>query len=151
MIYTDVVPPRKYKKFLSPREVVAGAPNTIKLTVKNIGKETFPGGKILESKVYMEFYIGMSVLTISGKVTPKLPTIQPNETFSIELKGWRPYCPGLWRISTKIKSKDNVKVKYYQTPKATPREDEWIAALYAVDRHQLDLSLLLKQLSSKMR
>lgn len=144
MISAKVKPPKEYRKLLSPIEVVAFAINNVELTIRNIGKETFPGGKISEGKILIEFFIGMSTVTVSTKVTPRLPAIPPNETLSRDFK-WSPYCPGLWRISMKIISKDNTPIQYYQRRKGTPKEKEWVYALYAVDPHQLDLTLLLEE------
>ena len=145
LIVPKVFPPRKYRKFLAFFEAVTSTPNTIKFEIKNIGKETFPGGEIPKGCVNFEQVVGMATFTQPFRVTPEVPTIQPNETGTVNLKGWNPFSPGLWKILMKIKSKDNANIEFYQTSNGSPLEDEWNQTVYAVDRHQLDLTLLLER------
>lgn len=148
-IYPTLVPPRKYKKFLSYFEVVATTENTIELTIENIGKKTFPGGKLAKPHVDFEMPIGFATLSSSRGVNPEIPPIEPNKSFSIKIE-WFPRSPGIWRITTKIKPRNRAKIEYYQSPKAPPlEEDEWFQILYAVDRHQLDLTLRLERFLKK--
>jgi len=144
-IFPQIVAPQKYQEFLSFFEAVASAPNTLKLIIQNIGKEMFPGGKISEGRINWEATIGMATFTQSRAVAPELPPIQPEETFTLKVENWIPFNPGLLRLRMKITANDSAKIEYYQSLTSPLPEDEWYQFVYAVDRHQLDLVLLLKQ------
>jgi len=144
-----VIAPKKYKEFLSFFELVTGEPNTLKFNVENIGQETFPGGEIKE--VTWETPLGITTLSQLRDLVASLPAIKPKESHVITLEKWVPWAPGICQIKMKIKSKDDSKIEYYQRPAGPPMEDEWFQFFYAVDRHHLDQTLLLKQLLAKRR
>jgi len=142
--------PRKYKKFLVDVEIVTSIPNNISLTVENIGKETFPGGKISQSSVYFEQFVGMATLTETIKVPMKIPALEPGETFKIIAKRLYALSVGVGKIRIKIEANDDAKVEYYQAKGNPPlKSDEWEHSISAVDRHQLDLTLLFQKFLNK--
>ena len=150
LIYPRVAPPRKYKRLLSFFEAVTGEENGFKLIVENVGEKTFPGGEIMSGgRIALETIMGVISFTQWRNVDPKLPPIEPKNRFTIRLPTWVPYSPGLYRVAFKIKSTDEEKIEYYQSLGGSPREDEWCQFIYVVDRHQLDLTLLLEQSLSK--
>lgn len=144
LITLDMKPPSKYRKLLSKNETISGKPTEITVSVKNIGNETLPDGGQLE--VFLKRPIGTGEFNIFVSPT-RMPAIKPDKAFGI--RGTEDLmAPGLWFITITAKFKDKKKIEYHQT-KGPHYEKQWLQPIYVIDRHQLDLTLLLKKLLRK--
>jgi len=141
LIRFKIIRPLGYKKFLSENETVSGKITRFRLKIKNIGEHPIPRGYII---LELERPTGMSSLTES--TTPiKISGIKCNETVSVSAVR-EMVAPGLWFLNATTRFKDKEKIAYYQSEKLEPDYDKWMRAFYVVDRHQLDLQIILKKL-----
>ena len=144
LVTLKLTAPRKYKEFLSGYETVTGFPTKFEVSMKNIGKNEFPGGRLVNDCVTFETYHGQANIGFSGRIVPsKIVKLKPGDVLAVE--GTQTFqIPGPWRVVVNMKAKDNAKINYYQTPTGLPSE-EGFQLIYVADHHQLDLALLLKK------
>lgn len=148
LITAKLIPPKKYKEFLLENETVAGLPTRFEILIKNIGKNEFPGGRFANDKGTFETSFAMTDVSVSFQIRPKkIDALKPGESLTIE-GSWNPSMPGPWRLVVNIEATDKAKIQYHQSPGSSPSAAGY-SFLYVVDRHQLDLALLLKRLLKK--
>ena len=144
LITLKIIPPKKYKAFLSEYETTTGLPTQLEIEIENIGKNRFPGAVFVEEQIVLETAIALrDVTTGGGVVPPKIRSLKPEEKVIIRCN-WTARIPGPSRVAMYITAKGNGKINFYRTRTGQPRE-EWHSVFYVVDRHQLDLALLLQK------
>jgi len=148
LITVETDPPKKYKELLSECETTTGLPTAFRNKIKNVGKNPFLGGEIVDKTIYFETSFGTVNYSQSITVAPsKIGSIEPGETDQI-IGTWTIPFPGPWRMMMGIEATDKKKIDFYQYQGGSPT-DKWFGIFYAVGRHQLDLALLLKALLNK--
>lgn len=148
LITAKIVPPKKYKKFLSGDETTTGFLTKFDLQMQNIGKNEFPGGFFVEESLRVETSIGIRTLLTKGRITPiKIGNLKSGDTRAIK-GAWTARVPGCARIVMDIKATDKEKIDFFQSLHGVPSK-EWTYVFNIVDRHQLDMVLILSKLLEK--
>jgi len=148
LVTAKIIPPKKYKKFLYRHETTTGLLSHVDVQIKNIGKNEFPGGVFDEEDLRLETAIGMKEIVITGTVTPPgVKSLKPEGTYTIDI-AWNAWVPGPSRVVMQMKAVDKGKIGFFRSLEGSPSE-EWSYIFNVVDRHQLDLALLLSKLLEK--
>jgi len=150
LIAPNLVVEPGFRELLSFNETVAARPMVVELHIRNIGEKAFPGGEISGGRFTFQTPLGIGIFKQERRADPsKIPNIPPRDIFVVKC-AWYPASPGLWEIGFKINAVDEEKIEYYQSETELPAlQDRWAQYIYAVDRHQLDSILLLKELLKK--
>lgn len=139
----------KYIPLLSDFEIVRGIKTTFRFRIINIGKTTFPGGKLEGGAIIFQKLMPMfsfeEFATIEQVEIPKLKPKQEH----IFITNFSARISGAHVIKMKIESNDKSKIGYYQVEKGHPLDKEWYTVMNVLDRERLDQILLLKKLLEK--
>ena len=148
-IEAGVLLPKKYRKKVEMFEIVRGIKTKFKFRFENLGKTTFPGGEILNSKIDFESLNSMLRINSAQEVKkPKIPKLKKGEKYDI-LLDFTPLLPGPHSVKLQIKAKDGQDIEYYTTSKGEPSEENWSLIMYIIDRESIDLLILLEECLSK--
>jgi hypothetical protein len=140
-----------YKPYVKTEllEIVSGESAKLKITIKNVSGETFPGGSIERWRILI-YGADISPLQIVRELTEeelaslKIPKLSPGAAHQIEYT-LLPTIPGIVEVSFKIASEDGKPVlhlKYLREEGA----DEFKFLLYALNRETLKILSLLNKI-----
>lgn len=146
LIVSKVTVDSKFSKLVKLNEVIRSEPFTVSLTIKNIGKNVFPGGTVKSLRV--SFGVGMEGLELHAGSEYTIPVLNPEaehtvkHTFSVIAtgSGW---------IHVTIEAADKQSVEYYQNVGGRARSDDWVYPLYCVEREMVEILFLLKNLAKR--
>jgi hypothetical protein len=147
--------PEEYKAFIKPelREVVVGEPVKLRITIRNIGDETFPGGGVEKWEIH-EYGAAFSLGHIISKPPPnklaemKVPKLAPNGSYQIEYELLLTVA-GIAEVCIKMASEDKKPVQHFRHPQEGG-ENEFRFLLHAIDRETLKILLTLTKLLKKL-
>jgi hypothetical protein len=147
----EIEVPTDYKQYVKPEllEIVSGENTKLKITIKNISEETFPGGSIERWSILM-YGAAVSPGHITSELTKeelarmKVPKLDPGAAHQIEYV-LVSMIPGLTEVSLKIASEDKKPVLYLRHLEEAGK-DELKFLLYAVDRETLKVLSSLNKL-----
>lgn len=133
---------------LNPKEVVQGNIYTIKISITNIGEDTFPGGRI---KLFQVKYEGFDSPTQSKmpSVLPEISNIEVNETINLIPHRFYALKDGVSWVNINIESNDKEKIEFYQSPKALI-EPIWKSPFNISNRENKEIIDLLHKILEKL-
>lgn len=134
----------KYKALLRHFEVVRGVDVAFRFRIRNIGKTTFPGGR-LENVTFEKPLALRSMTLIMRPKQVKIPKLKPKQAYTTEVEAYFAFS-GVHFIKIKIKANDKSEIEYYQLKKALPLKNEWSVPMNVLERENLEQILLLKKL-----
>ena len=110
---------KRFYHIFKPKDIVVGEVCEITFTIKNIGKEVFPGGQLthlkighIETKEHTKYY-GNEM---------EIPKISPNKSYTTEVLKYIPINSGNTWFTMLIIPSNNEKIEYYQLEKATNKK-----------------------------
>lgn len=149
LIEVETIPEDPHSGHLLPLECVRGEPTKLRLTVTNIGDETFPGGTLTEIRVNYEG-VQSPFSSFSEELTVK--DLAPDERYTIpEELQFVPMADGLTPIFVRVQSMDEQRFDLYQSADGQPSgNDRWTGVLYTVSRAQTIIIDMLTKLLERL-
>lgn len=145
----DVDP--KYRPLLSDYETVRGINIKFRFRITNIGKTTFPGGKLEGGAIIFEKLMPMVTFKEFATIEQvEIPKLKPKQKHILKTK-FSARMSGPHAIRMKIESNDKSKIEYYQIEDRPPLDKEWYTIMNVLDRERLDQILLLEKLLEKRK
>jgi len=149
MAYELLITPKidageKFKAYLKDNEIVRGESFKLVLEVKNVGRNTFPGGIV--KKVQIEF--GQGATWDPGEI--EIGRLEPESSTLIRERTFPARNIGIGWIRVPIEASDKEKIEFYQYP-GVKIEGEWIYPIYGVSREELTIIKLLEELIAKYK
>jgi hypothetical protein len=148
--------PNEYKPYVTPQilEVVSGVGAKLRITIKNISEENFPGGRV-EKWIYEEYGAGVAPGHLVAELLEnelskmKIPRLEPNMKYQLE-EDFTLRVPGITKVRLRIASEDKKPVLHFRGPKEAGR-DELVFLLRVLDREALKILIVLNKLIEKLR
>lgn len=118
-------------KYLKNGEILSKTWTPLSISIKNVGKEDFPGGKITD------FFSRFENLQQNYE-TRDCPSIKVEEEILIYKKRMSVLTDGLGWLHIHLKSIDDKKIKFYQDfPDKPLATDHWVSPIYSVNKYQI--------------
>jgi hypothetical protein len=147
--------PDEYKPYIMPQmlEVVSGVNAKLRITIKNISEEAFPGGRVEKWSVE-EHGAAVAPGTLLSELLEeellkmRIPRLEPNAEHQIE-RDFTFTVVGITEVKLKISSEDKKPVLHFRHVRETGR-DELVFYLHVLDRGALKTLIFLNRLIEKL-
>lgn len=142
LILTKLRSLRKYRRFLVDAETPSALESICVMTITNIGDKVFPGGKM-----DLRFRRPTGIGEITGDASVNLSPLKSGDSAKINVK-WTPSYPGVWILNAEINPQDKAEVEYFIEKKKSVGKIS--PTFFAIDKHQLDIKIMLEKLLKKV-
>jgi hypothetical protein len=148
----EVEVPEEYRPFVKPElpESISGEITKLKITIKNVGEETFPSGYVERWEIN-EYGAAISPYSLTAKprkeeiACMKIPKLAPGEVHQIEYS-FIPTIAGIAEVCIKITSEDKKPIYHIRRLEETGG-DEWKFLIHVIDRVALKTLVILSHLA----
>src|SRR5437660_2137709 len=138
---------RQYLSNVGTREFPRGAEVNVIITMKNIGKSLFSGGRLTEIAASFDETAFGGGMRLRMKPEIKIQVLEPNQTIRLFQSSLTMYHEGLGWLRCKIQPDDGQPIEYFQDETVGSQGiDEWQNFYVVVNKEQLEILALLKQM-----
>ena len=146
LIEMDIQFTSLFRRFLKPGDVIRGEPARLTFFVTNLGRNTFPGGRVRNWRVL--FGPETDIEHTSATANVQCKPIPPRNKVKLLSEEIVPLTEGLAWVNFSIKhiGEEKEKVQYYQSPKELVSGEEWTQCFYVVDLQMVQLTSAIDEL-----